>query len=516
MRKLTIVALLAAFMNFGYSQNKLTLDNIISAKIKNAGSIKEGEAIKGYYIFYESDKIDRKTREYTIQILDQNANATKKVTMQESKDVDLLDAEFNETHLCFFFVNKDQKKYVYKIYDLEGKLNYEYEKEYDKGDYWLFEEKRKMIDPDGEGQSNNLIAIPGMGFVSLMPVRQGGANLFEIGYYSSISKKEYVYRPEFEERQTNAITLGVVDSTLFLEVAKKKRLMSGDSKTTTFAYNVISQKKVFELEDNFDGKYRAMPTYLQKEEGSGNIILVASYFNEKDDVSKDYGEGTAFYTMNSKGQVLSRSYSPWQGTFSKFIPVNENGKIDEIGYLCIQKIIKASNGKVFVLAEGYKRNFNALGAAFSMLSRSNAGFTKIVITDLVLMEFDNTFKLQSAKVYKKTQQTGFAGGATDYASQHSIAAFLKASGSFGYDFTTSNKDNSSFSFCYSNYEKSDDYKGGTFNSIHYSNNKLTTDKINLNTKASFLRVFPAKQGYVAIYEYFKKEKKIEFRLEKMN
>ncbi len=516
MRKMISVALLATLINFGYGQNKLTLDNIVSAKIKNAGAIKQGEAIKGYYVFYESDKIDRKTREYTIQILDQNTNATKKVTMQESKDVDLLDAEFNETHLCFFFVNKDQKNYLYKIYDVEGKLCYEYEKEFDKGDYWLFEERRKLIDPDGEGQSNNLIAIPKLGFVSLMPVRQGGANLFEIGYYSSISKKDYVYRPEFEERQTSAITLGVVDSTLFLEVGKKKRLMSGEAKTTTFAYNVVAQKKVFELEDNFDGKFRAMPTYLQKDEGTDNFTLVASYFNEKDDVSKDYGEGIAFYTMNFKGEILTKSYSPWQGAFSKFIPVNENGKIDQIGFLCIQKIIKASNGKVFVLAEGYKRNFSAMGSALSLLTRTNQGFTKIIITDLVLMEFDNTFKLQNAKVYNKTQENAGVGALSDYASQHALAALLKAGSAFGYNFTTTNKDNSNFSFCYMNYEKSNDYKGSTFNSINYSNNKFSIDKINLNTKASFLKVLPAKQGYVAIYEYFKKEKKIEFRLEKMN
>lgn len=517
MKKTISSVLTLLILNLGFAQNKLTLDNVVTAYVKNAGAIKEGNLIKGYYIFYESDKIDRKTREYTIQILDQNTNITKKATFQDSKDVDLIDAEFNETHLCFFFLNRNQKKYLYKIFDVEGKLKYEYEKEYDNGDFMLFDAQRKMMDPDGEGQSNTLIAIPGLGFASLMPVRQNGANLFEIGYYSSVSNKNNVYRPEFEERQTGAMCLGVVDSTLFLEVGKRKRLLSGESKTTTYAFNLITQKKVFELEDNFDGKYRAMPTYMQKEEGTNNLLMVASYFEESDNIAKDYGQGVAMYTMTTKGQVLAKQYNPWQGTFSKFIPVNEKGKIDDIGYLSIQKIIKAADGKVFVLAEGYKRNFSALGAGLSILTRSNQGFTKIVVTDMVLMEYDNAYKLVNATVYnKRHQDAGLPGGMSDYNSQHAIAYLLKVAGAFGYNFTTTNKDNSSFSFCYSDYEKTKEYKGSTFNSLHYTNGKFTTDKIQLSSKASFMRIFPAKQGYVGIYEYFKKEKKLEFRLEKMN
>jgi hypothetical protein len=514
MKKIFSAVLILCAMQLGFSQ-KLTLDKVVSANIKNAGAIKEGNLIKGYYVFYESDKIDRKTREYTIQILDQNINATKKATFQDSKEIDLVDAEFNETSLCFFFLNQDKRKYLYKIFDLEGKLKYEYEKEYDKGDFWLFDAQRKMIDPDGEGQSNTLIAIPGLGFASLMPVRQNGANIFEIGYYSSVSNKEYVYRPEFEERQVFPMSLGVVDSTLFLEVGKRKRLLSGQPKTTTYAFNVVTQKKVFELEDNFDGKYRAMPTYMQKEEGTNNLLMVASYFDEADNISKDYGQGIAMYTMTTTGRLISKQYNPWQGTFSKFIPVNEKGKIDNIGYLSIQKIIKAADGKVFVMSEGYKRNFNLGGAAFSLLSGSGQGFTKMVVTDIVVMEYDNSYKLTNAKVYTKTPEDYSVPGG-DYLSQHSIAAFLKQMGAFGYDFTTTNKDNSSFSFCYSDYEKTKEYKGSTFNSLHYSNGKFTTDKIQLTTKASSMAVFPAKQGYVGIYEYFKKEKRIEFRLEKMN
>ena len=75
--------------------------------------------------------------------------------------------------------------------------------------------------------------------------------------------------------------------------------------------------------------------------------------------------------------------------------------------------------------------------------------------------------------------------------------------------------NSPFTVCYSDYERSSEYKGQTFNAIRYNGSKFNTDKIELKSKASRLRVFPAKPGSVMIMEYFKKEKRLDFRLEKL-
>ncbi len=58
-------------------------------------------------------------------------------------------------------------------------------------------------------------------------------------------------------------------------------------------------------------------------------------------------------------------------------------------------------------------------------------------------------------------------------------------------------------------------KGQTFNAIRYNGSKFSTDKIQLKSKASKLRVFPAKAGSVMILEYFKKDKRLDFRLEKL-
>lgn len=87
---------------------------------------------------------------------------------------------------------------------------------------------------------------------------------------------------------------------------------------------------------------------------------------------------------------------------------------------------------------------------------------------------------------------------------------------FDYDFTQTNKEHTRFSVGYEDYERSKDFKGLTFNSISYEDGKTSTDRVELTSKAKWLRVYPAKTGFVMIMEYFKKDKRLEFRLEKLN
>ncbi|MFY8126854.1 MAG: DUF6770 family protein [Chitinophagaceae bacterium] len=516
MKKISLLFIAIFATTTIFAQQLLNIENVQKAYLKGAGSINENKAVKGYYVFYESDKIDRKTREYTIQILDENGNAVKKTTFQDSKDVILFDAEFNGKSICFFFANTDKKKYVFKIFDLNGKMTQEYEKEYDNGDYALFlAYANGFTNKDEDATTNTLISIPNLGFVSLLPVRQGGSNIFEIGYYSSEKNNSYVYRPEFEERQTNATCMAVVDSTIYLAVNKKKSLLGGKLMATCYAFNPVVQKKVFELEQKFDGKTKSIPAFFTKDEASGNLIMAATYYDEEDDIAKDYGLGIAVYTLQKNGSVINANYNSWQKDFAKYLPLNDKGKLESTGFLSIQDIQKTQDGKLIIAAEGYKRKFDGLGT-FMKLAGGSGNFTKVVITDLVMIELDADYKVKKATIYPKKEFTGFAHPAADYYSQHTIALLLKSIGSFDYAFTSKSKDNSSISFCYYDWEKTDNYKGGTFNAIKYSNNKFTTDKIQLNSKAKYLSVLPAKQGYVGIYEYNKKEKKITFRLEKLN
>jgi hypothetical protein len=93
----------------------------------------------------------------------------------------------------------------------------------------------------------------------------------------------------------------------------------------------------------------------------------------------------------------------------------------------------------------------------------------------------------------------------EFMTPHTLALLLKTYGSFDYSFTQMGRHKSSFMSGYTDFEKGKDYRGLTFNSISYNDGQVTTDKINLKTKASRLRVLPAKPGSVVLIEYFKKK-----------
>lgn len=138
------------------------------------------------------------------------------------------------------------------------------------------------------------------------------------------------------------------------------------------------------------------------------------------------------------------------------------------------------------------------------------------ITDMVLLQLNDKFALEAATVYDKYNNNVELPSGYDFMTPHTLALLLKTYGSFDYSFTQMGKHKGSFMSGYTDFEKGKDYRGLTFNSISYNDGKMTTDKIMLKTKASTLRVLPAKPGSVLLLEYFKKDKRLDLRMEKLN
>lgn len=500
------------------AQNKLSVENVYAAYLRNSGAIMENNQIKGYFFLYQSDKIDKRTNEYTLQILDQNLNKVKDIKFQDSKQISLLEAAYNGNTLAFLFKNEDTKMLEMKLYDLEGKLKYTYTREYDKKTEDLMRQYQTLHTDEGTNQ--NVFDLGEKGYISVLPLRDGKQRTYEVDVFSSLSKKQWTYIPADDaERFAQAEFLGSTDSLIILEVLKRNRAASGKMNAQLVGLNFVTQKKEFEIEAEND-KYIFVPTSLKHLRGTGKILVMGSYYDQGANIAKDASLGLAIYEIDSKGKVVTKTYNSWGGDLAKYLPTNSKGKIDDVGYLYIHRLIQAPNGKLFVVGEGYKRQASAGGIALTVLaaaagSYGSAGVTKIVITDMVVMEFNDKYKVSNATIYNKTKNNAVLSSLSDYSSQHAIALMLKAFGSFDYEFTTGDADYSNFSICYSDWVRSSEYKGQTFNSIRYNGSNFTTDKIELKSKASSLRVLPAKAGFVMILEYFKKDKRLEMRMEKL-
>ncbi len=497
------------------AQSKLSIDKVYSAYLRNSGTIIKQGQIKGYFFFYQSDKIDKHTNEYTLQILDENLNKVKNIKFEDSKKVSLLESAYNGNSLTFLFKNDDTKTLDMKIYDLDGTLKYTYSRPFDRKTDDLMKQYETLH--TDEGTNKNVFDLGDHGYASVLPLRDGKVRTYEVDYYSSEAKKQWTYEPsDDDEKYAFAEFLGSTDSLIILEVMKKNHAMSSNISAHLVGINFVTKKKQFDI-DNSNDKYTFYPSSVSPIGGTGKTLVMGTYYDKSAKIEKDASLGIALYEVESSGKIVTKAYNSWGTDFSRYLPTNSKGKIDDVGFLYIHKMVRTADGKLFVIGEGYKRQASAGGIAVAVLTggRDNIGVTKIMITDMVVMEFNDKYKVSDAKIYDKRDNNANVGALSDYNSQHAIAAYLKMIGAFDYDFTTTEADNSAFTVCYSDWVRTSDYKGQTFNSIRYNGSKFTTDKIELKSKASNMKVFPAKAGSVMILEYFRKDKRIDFRLEKL-
>jgi hypothetical protein len=502
-----------------YAQSKMSIDNIRSVYLRNSGSIIANEEIKGYFTFYQSDKIDKHTNEYTLQILDENLNKVKNFKFTDSKNIALLESSYNGSDIMFMFHDEDQKMLDYRVYGLDGKQKFNYQRPIDKKTKKYIEQTLAMHTE--ETQNKNLYSIEDRGFVTTIPIRDGKQYTYEVNFYQTDKKKQWTYTPDDPDRIAQAEYLGNTDSIVVLEIMKKERLLSGKMQSSLLGIYLHNGKKAFEFETDRE-KYNFFPMNIATLRNSSQFMLMGPYFDKNDNVTKDKSLGLGVWVMNNQGKITNTKYNSWDGDISKFLKVDKRGRVDELGYIYFHKIIQTEDGKIFAVGEGYKRVVSALGVGFKVLQAaaggvSNSSTTKIKITDMVMMEFNPKFDITSAHIYDKNSNSIelMAGG--DFISAPLLARVIKyVYDGFDYSFSQTDKSHSTFTVGYTDYVRSKDYKGLTFNAISYYNNNITTDKINLKTNSSSMRIMPAKTGSVMILEYFKKDKRLDMRLEKLN
>ena len=518
MKKQIKISLLLFTLQIGiipaFAQSKLSIDNVYSVTLRNSGTIVAKEQIKGYFFFYQSDKIDKRTNEYTLQIVDENLNKLKDIKFTDSKNIALLESSYNGDKLMFTFYDDDQNTLDYRIFAMDGKKVYNYSKVLDKKSEAYFKQSAAMNTGE-ESNNQNVFDIEQKGFISVTPLREDKKYTYEINFYATDRKKTWAYNPAEDGKFTGAQYLGATDSVALFEVVAKENLMSKHIESTILGLNLENGKKVFEIRTQ-DGAQQLYPMNLATLTGNNNFVLVGPYYNGEGNVTKDESLGLGLWIMNNQGKLIRSKYISWTSDMSKFLKVSNKGKLADLGYVYFHRIVQTQDGRIFAIGEGYKKNANAAGIAMSILTQSySSNLTKLVITDMLFLELNDKFELLNAKVMEKNNNV-FALPGSDFATPHTLATIAKAYGAFDYTFTQLGDNKESFVSGYTDFEKSKNYKGLVFHSISYYDGKVTNDQINLKTDASSLRLMPAKPGSVLLVEYFKKAKKLEMRMEKIN
>jgi hypothetical protein len=516
MKQLIALFIIVSLLADNVQAQKLTIDKVQKVSVmRNSDAIKEGSEVKGYYFFYISDQIDSKTNEYTLQIMDQSLNKLKELKFQDSKNVSVIESSFNGTDLVFLFYNSDASILDYQVYGADGTKKYSYTKSITKKDKAYLAQTYFIAKEDNNFKGLN--PVEGKGFISTMPTRDNNDYTFQIIYVGTDTKKQWVYTPAMEGKMFAGNYLGTSNNVVYVELLIYSKLFDRNPDSYILGLSLENGKLLFQKSTS-EWKFNFLPMSMSVL-NNGKAYLYGEYFDKGANVLKDKSKGFAFIGIDETGKTLSEKYSSWSVDLGKHLGASANGKIDDLGYMFLHNMVQTEDGSIYAIGEGYKKAASALGITSKILSGggSEVSTVKLIVTDLLLIKFDKDFNVKEASIYQKNDNDIYLESGAAFVSTQILGKLVKyAYGGFDYAYTQVNKDHSSFSVCYSDYERGKDYKGATFNSITFNEGKLTQDKIQTKSDATKSIVLPARQGQVLIMDYYKKDKKLDLHFEKLN
>ena len=512
MKKSLIAAGLILITVFGFAQ-QMSIENVVKPFKTSRGAIKEGTEVKGYYFFWASDKIDKNTYEWTLRICDNSLKIQKEIKFQDSKQVSVLESSFNGTDLILLFYNYKEGTLDYQVYGADGQKKHSYGRQLTKKEERYL--AQSYLATDDEQTYKGLYPIEGKGFISNMPSREDKDYTFQIDYFSAEKKRQWTYTPTIGAKRFIGDYLGSYNGIVYLEVLKFGSMMDQKPESSIIGLDLETGKQLFE--NSTDSRYRFYPASISIL-NNGKAYIYGEYFDLNGNISKDKSLGFAFWGIDEKGKVISEKYSSWDLELGKFLDVNSKGKIADFGFMYLHNMVQTADGSIYAIGEGYKKAASVLGIMANLLS-SNSGISvvKLKITDMIMIKFDQSFNVKEARIYNKNSNNVELPGGMEFVSTPQIGKLIKYTyGEFDYAYTQVNAGNTSFTVCYADYVRGKDYKGSTFNSITCTDGKITTDKINTKSDASRAYVLPSKQGSVLLLEIYRKDKRIEGHIEKMN
>ncbi|WPP51142.1 DUF6770 family protein [Catalinimonas niigatensis] len=491
---------------------KKDFSDFLTVKLRNMGPIIKGNEVKGYYMFYQTDKIDRKTNVYQLRILDQNLNEVGNREIIESRYLTLLEGSFNEQSILLKFYDVKEKQLKFHQYDQLGKLITEktviVESKYDVATF-------NTEASSNEIQGTKLFAVPEKGFVhyNLTKSKKLG---YSIDFIPENGFKSWTYTSDPESKEIEGASLATVTSEMILNVvAKKPSLLSKDATFYLMALDIRTGKKLFEkkMEDN---QFSLQILNSFHDDLTGNTTLFGQYYAAEDKMFKSGSLGIFSVEIDKSGNLTSEKYISWFKDVTQFLPVNQKGKVDDMGYLYFHKIVRNKKGEVFAIAEQYRKAADGVGIAMAAMGASTS-VVKMVIEDLVIFKFSPEFTLTDVDIFEKEKSSVSLPQGYSMVSTALMGHYLKSVGNFDYTFTQLSADKANLITGYVDYEKRKGEKNGwAFGAVSNTGSNYSLDKIALSVDASDVRVLPAKHGYVLISEYYANKKKLDLRLEKIN
>lgn len=514
-KSITLVILLFCYTGRIFSQ-EFTISNVEYYKMRSSGNIMDKNTVKGYFSYYDAEKVDKKFRVFNLCILDENLNQKSITSSIEPKSSFLVAASSNGFGMLFKFYDYKSHQIGYRSLNAKGELR---EKIIRDASPFEIEFYRHYLIEHTEQEKFNLNPF-GNNFIDIYTIRKDKILTYNVICLDSTGKTLWSYSPDHKKGVDQASFLNANSDQLILFTEHNK---NRSTYNVSFGITVLNSNGTLNLEiDMISEMYNLMPHNAYIDNETSNLIVIGEYYDINDRTWKAESLGVFVRIIDGKGNIIKENYISWdKDVYSK---VDETNKKEiQKNHVHFHEIVKTADGKILAIGEQYRKQLSATAMALKLSNSDpdpsgNTSNLELRIGNLIILELSSDFSLSKTTIIDKSPTHVFLSKSNAYSNQHYLSRAIKAKGYFDYSFIITNSDNSQISICYIDNEeiKGKLAKRSVFNAVHYSTTdpyKYSYDKLELNTDASFMSVHLAKEGYIMIEEYYNKTKTLRYSLE---
>ena len=512
------------FISIENNAQVFTKSGVLKMSLKNSGTIINGNQVNGYYFFYNQEKKSAKLNNYLLTVVDENLREVNSITITRSNTIQLIEGAYNGAAFCFLFY--DLKSRSTELLSFDGTLK-QTASVIKKISSKLLISAYTQIAQGKEATQNYLLPIDNKGFLCYS-LKEGKKFHYEIEYYDNSLKRVWVDRAPDTAKIETATEAFQDKEYVGSLIMKKENQASSNLEYHHMVHQIESGKKLFSVPVKTD-QYTVAISNVHYDSLSRNFVVFGEYYGKSDRELKDQSLGFITVVYDMEGKMINQKANSWANEISKAAPFTEKGKFEGLNAnVLFHQTIRTADGQIFIVGEQYKKAISGAGVALKVLSiaaaaatgyyRSSTSAIQLNIYNMIVFQFNPDYTINKVHLFEKSKNVVMLPEGWGTISPKLLSFYAKSIGGFDYSFSQLSADKTTFIVNYINFDRSPNAKSkNILGSIVYTPEKtFTVDKLELNRKSTEYFVSKAKNGYILITEYFRKEKRFESRLEKIN
>lgn len=498
-----------------------TLEDIKSMSRSAITPIYAGHEVKGYLLYGQADKADRKNDNYHLDFYDQDLGKVSTVTIQKpAGKYFLLDNSFNGTAFALYFYNHKDKALEIETYDtgLKKLASKVVDADINKMELMSIQQKIMANNAGGEGAQVfgglDLRPVAGQGFVR----SSADGRHFRLEMYDNNLNLKWRQQTDPKAKVLESLVVNeVTEKYLLGTMVRRPSLLSQQIDSHIVAFDLSTGKKVLDQPVESSKTEQLSLSSIGYDAARQEFVAVGEYYKPGDKPFVNKSQGFYIKRFDDKGKLLGIRPYNWQKEVKGLLPAEARKAMEEGFINYTHSIQKGADGSLYLVAEQYRIGGKGMDVALSVLGGGGGG-AKGIIGNLLVFVLNSDYKLTAVKCFVKDESKVALPGGSSFNGAGLMGHFIKAYGGFDYQFTQQNDAMSQFNVVYINYdkEKGEATKKVVGNVLFGDNSQFKLDKVDGTSAAAYSYVYPAKPGYVMLVDYLKKQKQVGMKLVKLN